>query len=91
MATDTAVTYHAIEQIQQLAAGAVLWRCLHAAANLGIADALNDDPQTAATLAAAGTVLLSVVPLTEALADRPARDGQNARHMPQCPAAESGR
>ena len=53
VATDTAVTYHAIEQVNQLAGGAVLPRCLHAVVNLGIADALDDDPQTAATLAAA--------------------------------------
>ena len=42
-----------IATILQLAAGAVLPRCLHAAANLGIADALNDTPQSADMLAEA--------------------------------------
>jgi len=39
--------------ILQLAGGAVLPRCLHAVANLGIADALDEAPQTAASLAEA--------------------------------------
>src|SRR5687768_10602433 len=37
--------------ILQLAAGAVLPRCVHAIANLGVADALGDTPQTAEQLA----------------------------------------
>ena len=45
-----------INTLLQLAGGAVLPRCLHAVANLGIADALGDAPQTAASLAdATGT------------------------------------
>ena len=40
--------------ILQVASGQVLPRCLHAVANLGVADALDDTPQTAASLA--GTV-----------------------------------
>lgn len=43
----------AAETILQLAGGSVLPRCLHAVANLGIADALGDTPQSAASLAAA--------------------------------------
>jgi hypothetical protein len=39
--------------ILQVAAGAVLARCLHAVANLGVADALDDTPQSAERLAAA--------------------------------------
>ena len=39
--------------ILQVAAGAVLSRCLHAVANLGVADALDDTPQSAERLAAA--------------------------------------
>jgi len=42
-----------IATIMQLAGGAVVPRCLHAVANLGIADALDDAPQSADTLAAA--------------------------------------
>jgi hypothetical protein len=42
-----------VTTILQLAAGAVLPRCLHAVANLGVADALGEVPQTAAQLAAA--------------------------------------
>ena len=42
-----------IATILQLAGGAVVPRCLHAVANLGIADALDDAPQSADTLAAA--------------------------------------
>jgi hypothetical protein len=38
--------------ILQLAGGAVLPRCLHAIANLGVADALGEIPETAASLAA---------------------------------------
>ena len=37
--------------ILQVAAGAVLPRCLHAVANLGVADALNDKPLSAESLA----------------------------------------
>lgn len=40
-----------ISQIMQLAAGAVLPRSLHAVANLGVADALDDTPQSADMLA----------------------------------------
>jgi hypothetical protein len=39
--------------ILQLAAGAVLPRCVHAVANLGVADVLDDTPQSAEMLAAA--------------------------------------
>lgn len=42
-----------VDALLQLSGGAVLPRCLHAVANLGIADALGDVPQSAATLAAA--------------------------------------
>ena len=42
-----------INTILQLAGGAVLPRCLHAVANLGIADALGETPQSADMLAAA--------------------------------------
>lgn len=42
-----------IETLLQLAAGYYLPRCLHAVANLGVADALDDDPQTSAALAQA--------------------------------------
>ena len=42
-----------IQTILQVAGGTVLPRCLHAVANLGIADALGDTPQTAESLAAA--------------------------------------
>src|SRR5205814_5333132 len=41
------------DAILQMAAGFCVPRCLHAVANLGVADALDDTPQTAATLAAA--------------------------------------
>jgi hypothetical protein len=37
----------------QLSGDSVLPRCLHVVANLGIADALGESPQAAATLAAA--------------------------------------
>ena len=39
------------ETIQQIAAGACLPRCLHVIAELGVADALDDTPRTAAELA----------------------------------------
>ena len=39
--------------ILQVAAGAVLPRCLHAVANLGVADAIDDMPMSADALAAA--------------------------------------
>ena len=39
--------------ILQVASGQVLPRCLHAVANLGVADALDDTPQTAESLARA--------------------------------------
>ena len=42
-----------IDTILQMAAGAVLPRCLHAVANLGVADALSETPQSADTLAEA--------------------------------------
>ncbi len=41
------------DTLLQIAGGACLPRCLHAIANLGVADALDDTPQTAAALAAA--------------------------------------
>jgi hypothetical protein len=41
------------ETLQQMAGGYCLPRCLHVAANLRVADALDDAPQTAAQLAAA--------------------------------------
>jgi hypothetical protein len=41
------------DTVLQMAAGFCVPRCLHAVANLGVADALDDTPQTAATLAAA--------------------------------------
>jgi len=50
---DKIVTPQAIEQIEQLAGGSVLPRCLHAVANIGIADALGDTPLDVAALAAA--------------------------------------
>ncbi len=54
MGTDTGATQAtAVDTLLQLSGGAVLPRCLHAVANLGIADALGDAPQSAATLAAA--------------------------------------
>jgi hypothetical protein len=40
------------DTILQMAGGACLPRCLHAVANLGVADALDDTPRTAAALAA---------------------------------------
>lgn len=42
-----------VEQLLQICAGGALPRCLHAVANLGVADALDEAPQSAATLAAA--------------------------------------
>jgi hypothetical protein len=42
-----------VTTILQLAGGAVVPRCLHAVANLGVADLLDDAPQSAAALAAA--------------------------------------
>ena len=41
------------ETLLQVAGGFCVPRCLHAVANLGVADVLNDTPQSAATLAAA--------------------------------------
>ena len=41
------------DTLLQLAGGSVLPRCLHAVANLGIADALGESPQAGVTLAAA--------------------------------------
>jgi hypothetical protein len=41
------------DTILQMAGGYCVPRCLHAVANLGVADALDDTPQTAAVLAAA--------------------------------------
>src|SRR4051795_9074993 len=41
------------DTLLQLAGGSVLPRCLHAVANLGIADALGESPQAGTTLAAA--------------------------------------
>ena len=52
MSMATASTPQAsIDTILQVAAGAVLPRCLHAVANLGVADALSETPQSADTLA----------------------------------------
>ena len=42
-----------VESLMQLAAGHYLPRCLHAVANLGVADALNNSPQPVAALAEA--------------------------------------
>lgn len=54
MTTETVVTQTSpVDTLLQLSGGAVLPRCLHAVANLGVADALGDTPQSAATLAAA--------------------------------------
>ena len=54
MITDTAVARSTpFDTLLQLSGGSVLPRCLHAVANLGIADALGDRPQAAAALAAA--------------------------------------
>src|SRR5512145_3524451 len=54
MITDTVATQATpVDTLLQISGGAVLPRCLHAVANLGIADALGDAPQSAATLAAA--------------------------------------
>jgi hypothetical protein len=52
--TDTAATQSSpFDTLLQLSAGGVLPRCLHAVANLGVADALGESPQTAAALATA--------------------------------------
>src|SRR5687767_15256017 len=53
MTTVSAADPMAVETILQTAAGAVLPRCLHAVANLGVADALGDTPQSAEMLAKA--------------------------------------
>ena len=53
MTTVSAADPIAVETILQSAAGAVLPRCLHAVANLGVADALGDTPQSAEMLAKA--------------------------------------
>ena len=54
MITETVVTQTTpVDTLLQLSGGAVLPRCLHAVANLGIADALGDAPQSSVTLAAA--------------------------------------
>lgn len=53
MTTVAAAGPAAVETILQVAAGAVLPRCLHAVANLGVADALGDTPQSAEMLAKA--------------------------------------
>lgn len=54
MSTDTVATQATpVDTLLQISGGAVLPRCLHAVANLGIADALSEAPQSAATLAAA--------------------------------------
>src|SRR5436309_9332028 len=50
--TDT-VTPAVVETLFQLSGGAVLPRCLQVVADLGVADALDDTPQSAAALAAA--------------------------------------
>ncbi len=47
------VASNPVETLLQLAAGYYVPRCLHAVANLGVADALDDTPQTAAALAQA--------------------------------------
>ena len=52
--TDVAATRsNPFETLLQLSGGAVLPRCLHAVANLGVADSLDESPQTAASLAKA--------------------------------------
>ena len=51
MTTVSAADRSGVETILQVAAGAVLPRCLHAVANLGVADALDDKPQSADMLA----------------------------------------
>jgi hypothetical protein len=53
MTTASVADPSAVETILQVAAGAVLPRCLHAVANLGVADALGDNPQSAEMLARA--------------------------------------
>jgi len=54
MITETVVTETTpVDTLLQLSGGAVLPRCLHAVANLAIADALGDAPERATTLAAA--------------------------------------
>ena len=54
MLIDTAATQATpVDTLLQISGGAVLPRSLHAVANLGIADALGEAPQSAATLAAA--------------------------------------
>ena len=53
MTTVSAADPTSIDTILQVAAGAVLPRCLHAVANLGVADALEDTPQSAEMLAKA--------------------------------------
>ena len=45
------VASNPVETLLQLAGGYYVARCLHAVANLGVADALDDTPQTAAALA----------------------------------------
>lgn len=52
MIPDT-VTSEAAETLFQLSGGAVLPRCLQVVADIGVADALDDSPKTAAALAAA--------------------------------------
>ena len=51
-ATQMVAESNPFDTVQQMAAGYCLPRCLHMAANLGVADALDETPRTAADLAA---------------------------------------
>jgi O-methyltransferase len=51
MPTETMPVTTPVETLMQIAGGYSLSRCLHVVADLGVADALGDSPQTAATLA----------------------------------------
>ncbi len=51
-ATEVAAESNPFDTLQQMAAGYCLPRCLHMVANLGVADALDETPQTASDLAA---------------------------------------
>ena len=53
MIDSTMTRSNPFDTLLQISGGAVLPRCLHAVANLGVADALAESPQTAASLAAA--------------------------------------
>jgi hypothetical protein len=51
MPTETMPVTTPVETLMQIAGGYSLSRCLHVVADLGVADALGDSPQTAAALA----------------------------------------